>query len=279
MVTGSNSISTRAEFIDDAIEQLSANEGVLSIFHTEGGLSFSLAHASSGRVMLLVDYELDNRPDSGLELLNQFNETFHAYQLGWDVERFTWIPQELFLESETTQIGLKLLGINNAVATAIPELEAVLIHSPIPPVLERIAEALDGPALLPKPASDVLALGRHWKTRPGEHVYLHIEPEYLDILAFSNGKLQLHNRFVAKTNEDKLYFVLYAYEQLKFQTDEVPLKLSGSILENSELWKSFGKYIRNVEWLENLNQVHSTASIPQTQLRRYAPLIHLHSCV
>ncbi|KAB2808050.1 DUF3822 family protein [Phaeocystidibacter luteus] len=279
MVTGSKSISTRAEFIDDAIEQLSAVEGVLSIFHTEGGLSFSLAHASSGRVMLLVDYELDNRPESGLELLNQFNETFKSYQLGWDVERFTWIPQELFLESETTQLGSKLLGINNAIATPVPELEAVLIHSPIPPVLERIAEALEAPILLPKPASDALSLGRHWKTRPGEHVYLHLEKEYVDILAFSNGKLQLHNRFVAKTKEDKLYFVLYAYEQLKFHPDEVPLKLTGGILENDDLWKSFDKYVRNVEWLENLNQIHSTAAIPQSQLRQYAPLIHLHSCV
>ncbi len=278
MVTGNNSITTRGEFIDDALEQLDASEGILSIFQSEDGLSFSVAHRTSGQILLITDYKLDNRPDAGVELLQQFNEPFSEYRLGWDCKKWTWVPQELFDLKELGTLSETLLGTVQTTYTEVPDINAVLIHENVPPVLERIQEALESSTLLPHPAAEAISLTKHWKVRPGEHVYLHITTNSLNLLAVSNGKLQLHNTYETKSAEDQLYFVLYAYEQLKFNTDEVPLKVTGNILENDALWKSYKKYIRNVEWMENIGSIHSSYSIPQRQLHLFAPLIQLHVC-
>lgn len=277
MVTG-NKITTRAQFIDDAIDSTAADSSALSIFQSEDGLSFSLADVNTGKILLLTDYTLDQRPDAGLELLSQFNERFSKYFAGWQPEVYTWVPKELFNPEDAIEMGKQTLGISNASFTEVEELEAVLLHSPIPNVLERLVESLETVRVLPKPAADAIAVLKQWKRKPGEHVYLHIEKESIDILVLSNGKMLLQNSFKAKTGPDKLYFVLYALEQLKLEADHVPLKITGEILEKDDLWKTLETYVRYVDWLEEIDPIHSSAAIPKAQLKKYAPVVHLHSC-
>ncbi|NVK05743.1 MAG: DUF3822 family protein [Flavobacteriia bacterium] len=278
MVTGSNRITTRAEFIDSALESTPAEESSLSIFHSGNGLSFCLYHKASGKILLLVDYEHDGSSDTGMELLQQFNETFGKYILSWETDTYTWVPKELFNEKDVPSIAQKMLGKTDVQWTIIDELEAVLIHSTIPPVLERMAESLPAVTALPRPASSALALHRFWKTKPGEHVNIHVRSGALDILAFSNGKLILQNTYETDSIEDQLYFLTYAYEQLKFSPEEVPLKVSGDIVEGDRLWKTYQKYIRNVGWLGSVSNLKPSASIPTAAINQYASLVHLAAC-
>lgn len=278
MVTGNNTIVTRSEFIDRSIEQLSASEGILSIFQREDGLSFCLSHQPSGKVILLADYGISNEPSAGIELLKQFDESFGSYRLGWYTPHYTWIPKVLFDESQVAELGRKTLGPVRTQWIEVPESEAVILHEAIPAQLERIAEQLESPLILPEGAIQALAMTRYWKTRPGSHIYVHVEEKYLSLTAVSTGKLLLQNHYPTKTDEDRLYFILQAYEQLHFHPDEVPLKLSGYLTESGPFRKTISKYIRDVNWLENLGTIHPAESVPAHELRKYAPLIHLHSC-
>ncbi len=278
MVTGNNSIITKGEFIDDALEQLNPQEGILSIFHKEGGLSFSVANRKTGRLLLIADYKLDNRPEAGVELLQQFNEPFGAYHVGWDSSKWTWVPLELFSADDLPTLSETLLGTRQTTYTTVPSANAVLIHELAPPIIERLQDALEEYSAFPQPAAEAISLLNHWKNRPGQHMYVFVDLNKVHVLAISNGKIQLHNAFEAKTVEDQLYFVLYAYEQLNFNPDEVPLKLSGHLLEKDELWKAYAKYIRNVEWMENINPIHGSHAIPERQIHLFSPLIQLHLC-
>lgn len=278
MVTGSNQITTRAEFVDSALESTPADESSLSIFHSGNGLSFCLYHKISGKVLLLVDYEHDGRSETGMELLQQFNETFGHYTLAWETDTYTWIPKELFSESDVPVLAKKLLGTTDVQWTEVSEMDAVLIHSPLPPVLERVAESLPEVKLYPRPASSALALHRFWKKKPGDHVNIHIREGYLDILAFTNGKLVLQNTYETDSIEDQLYFLTYAYEQLKHSPEEVPLKVSGNLVEGDRLWKAYQKYIRNVSWLGSVSNLQASASVPTAAINQYASLLHLAAC-
>ncbi len=279
MVTGNSHITTRAEYIDGGLESTPASESLLSIFYSGDGLSFCLSHTPTKKILLLADYQLDTRPEAGLELLKQFNETFGEYILSWQVEHSTWVPKELLTQESIPTISKEVMGISKVQHTEIDELDATLLHEPIPPVLERIYESLSSAKLLPKPASEVIAFSRYWKSKPGDHFYLNVGENTIDIIAFSNGKLQLQNTYPTDSIEDQLYFVLYAYEQLKFNTEEVPLKITGSIEENSTLWNTYQKYIRNVDWLDHISGLNYSSAIPIASIRKYAPLVHLAACV
>lgn len=278
MVTGSNNIHTRCEYIDPAIEQLKADEGELSIFQWGDGLSFSLVHASTGKILLLTEYQLSSDPNSALELLSQFNEPFGSFKIGWKSPRSTWIPKALFDENLFPEYVKSTLGKGDFEFTVIEELEAVLIHEKMPAHLERVAENYTVHKSLPDPAIHALAIARHWKTRPGQHMYADYNKETLTMTAISNGKLLLQNTYHVATEEDALYYVLFAYEQLKFHQDEVPLKISGDLVEKHGLWSTLAKYIRDIEWLDNIGNIHPASAIPKNDIRLHAALIQNHTC-
>ena len=119
---------------------------------------------------------------------------------------------------------------------------------------------------------------RFWKKKPGDHVNIHIREGYLDILAFTNGKLVLQNTYETDSIEDQLYFLTYAYEQLKYSPEEVPLKVSGNLVEGDRLWKAYQKYIRNVGWLGSVSNLQASASVPTAAINQYASLVHLAAC-
>lgn len=279
MVTGSNQkIETRCEYIDSGLESLKASEGQLSIFLAGDGLSFSLIHRATGKVLLLNEYLLPNSPGSALEMLHQFNESFDSYMVGWQAEKHTWIPSDLFDESQLPTLVQDTLGITDYQFTEVPELNAVIVHSPLPESLERIVEALPEAKVLPHSAIHALALTKHWKTLPGDQLYCNIEEDVLSLTAISNGKLVLQNSFPADCNENRLYYLLFAFEQLKYHPDQVAIKLSGQVDENDAFWSQLEKYVRRIDLLENLDNIHPSSSIPQVELRKHAPLIQLHSC-
>lgn len=278
MVTGNNSIVTRGEFIDPAIEQLSSKEGELSIFQAGDGLSFSLAHQPTGRVVLLAEYELSSDPSAILELLKQFNEPFGSYKIGWKSQLNTWIPKALFDESKLSTYSESTLGKGKFDFTEMDEMDSILIHEPIPAQLERVVEAYPNPLALPDAGIHATAITRHWKTRPGEHVYIDYNNDALSVTAVSNGSLLLQNTYSIQSEEDALYYILFAYEQLKFNQDEVPMKVSGTLTENHGLWSTLSKYIRNIEWMEFTGNIHPSSAIPINELRVNAALIQLHSC-
>lgn len=278
MVTGNNSIVTRGEFIDPAIEQLSSKEGELSIFQAGDGLSFSLAHKPTGRIVLLAEYELSSDPNAVLELLKQFNEPFGSYKMGWKSNLNTWIPKALFDESKFSTYSEATLGKGDFAFTEMDEMESVLIHERIPAQLERVAEVYSNLLALPDAGIHATAITRHWKTRPGQHMYIDYNPGALSVTAVSNGSLLLQNTYAIQSEDDALYYVLFAYEQLKFNQDEVPMKVSGPLTENFGLWSTLSKYIRNIEWMEFTGSIHPSNAIPIVELRTNAALIQLHSC-
>lgn len=278
MVTGNNSIVTRGEFIDSAIEQLSSKEGELSIFLEGDGLSFSVLHKPSGKIVLLAEYQIDSNPSSVLELLKQFDEPFASYKIGWHSPKTSWIPQALFSEDQLNNLASKTLGEGQFTYTTVEELEAVVIHDFMPESLERVVEAYSNTLVLPDSAIHATAISRLWKTRPGEHLFVDKKENYISVAAISNGKLLLQNTFPIANDEDVLYYILYVYEQLKFHPDEVPMKVSGNLTENHGLWATLSKYIREIDWIESVGKVHPAHAIPVHEIRNNAALTHLHSC-
>ena len=69
----------------------------------------------------------------------------------------------------------------------------------------------------------------------------------MDMFAFDKGKLLLSNTFPCKQIPDKVYYMLYIWQQLGFSQEKDQLWLTGNIEAEEELMPELNKFIRNVK--------------------------------
>lgn len=63
----------------------------------------------------------------------------------------------------------------------------------------------------------------------------------------ANGILKFCNRFVYKTSQDLVYYILFTMNELEIEPDEIFLKLCGNINEQSEDFQVINQYLNNVK--------------------------------
>ena len=86
-------------------------------------------------------------------------------------------------------------------------------------------------------------------------VYVNVSSEIFDIVVIQNKQLCFSNSFSFETKEDFIYYILFTFEQLKLDVEEIQLYFTGDIELESELYNITYQYIRNVLFLESNNSI------------------------
>ncbi|MGB5818327.1 MAG: DUF3822 family protein [Saonia sp.] len=76
--------------------------------------------------------------------------------------------------------------------------------------------------------------------------YVHISKQQMDITILSQKKLLLHNNYTYHTKEDFIYYLLFALEQLKLDTETIKLRLFGRIEEGDDIYNICYEYVKNI---------------------------------
>ncbi|MDD4142142.1 MAG: DUF3822 family protein [Bacteroidales bacterium] len=79
----------------------------------------------------------------------------------------------------------------------------------------------------------------------GDCVFANFRDKLLEIVVFHNGKLMAANTFAVNSDEDILYFILYAFNNYKLDGDFVPLTLYGDVQPSSSIFQIVPRYIKN----------------------------------
>ena len=82
------------------------------------------------------------------------------------------------------------------------------------------------------------------KNNTSSNVYLNINKSKIDLILISENKLKFINTFDFTCEEDILYYVLFCYEQLNLNPENIPVIISGRF--NESIYNIIYKYIRNV---------------------------------
>ena len=82
--------------------------------------------------------------------------------------------------------------------------------------------------------------------RPGHQVFANVRDGQVQVLFFDGKDLIFANSFPFKTSQDFAYFILNVYEQFKLSPETTPLSISGSLTEDSDLFKVIYRYIRYI---------------------------------
>jgi hypothetical protein len=111
-----------------------------------------------------------------------------------------------------------------------------------------------------------------------EKVLVNIGKHRIDIIHATKEKLKFCNSFKFDMDEDMIYFLLNVYQQLGFDTNIMPVILSGEIEKDSSVYQMIYKYIRNVSFVRTADIIqfapYSAAILPH----RYFTLFNSFVC-
>jgi hypothetical protein len=111
------------------------------------------------------------------------------------------------------------------------------------------------------------------------HVHINIQPLHFDILVTSGNNLQMHNTFKYHDVKEFLYFVLFAFDQLKLDTLSTKIFLSGSITKSDEIFSLLKKYIKQVELCVETMHFKFSNVFKGIPLQNHINLLNIPLCV
>ena len=89
----------------------------------------------------------------------------------------------------------------------------------------------------------------------GYAVFAHLRGQKVQISVFERKNLVLFNAYDFSKPSDLLYYVLLVYQQFDLNPLEIPLTLSGTLMEDSEIFRLLLRYIRPMRFPPNLESM------------------------
>ncbi len=245
--------SVKTELIDPSIENTQPEHCNLSILFQKDGLVFSILRNDLGKYIVLGEYEASGEIKDlpGLfSFTEQLQGPFAEVHLGYYTPKFTLIPQSLYNADDKAAYAQFQFEVDESEEIKHDVLSThglVVLYAMKKDVSQLLEELFEFSKPRHAATYTISYYLDQYKNKPGEHVHVQLWRRHLEVIAIKNGKLQVCSSFDFQTNEDVLYFILNIYEQLDFNPEVVPVKLSGEILKGTELWQLLERYIRFVE--------------------------------
>lgn len=86
--------------------------------------------------------------------------------------------------------------------------------------------------------------------------WIHIHPNYIEVMAKQNRTLLFYNMFDIQTASDILYYVLFSLEQLKLLPKDTDVFISGNISLQHTIFQLLQKYVHSVQVLHHHPKLH-----------------------
>jgi hypothetical protein len=109
-------------------------------------------------------------------------------------------------------------------------------------------------------AAPLLSAWRAAASAEGFSVFANLRGQSAQLAVFDRQNLAFYNTFPFVKPSDLLYFVLLAYEQSGIRPLEVPLVVSGPLLEDSEMYRLLHRYVGAIRFAP------SSARLPDAHL-------------
>lgn len=109
-------------------------------------------------------------------------------------------------------------------------------------------------------------------------VFVHVHGASFEMLVIRNGKLHFLNQFRYHTPEDFIYFILFSFDQLRLNPENVQLVLSGDIFKGSANYEILYKYIRNISFSQRNQTFEYSYVLEELPVHQHAVLFNAQLC-
>ena len=218
---------------------------------SNASIQYAIQDKNSHALLLLFRQDIDAQDDLAeniRKLLREEEELLAKYHkvtvLVWS-PAFTLRPENLKSKDKDTEFLEFLFGLPYPGAlseTLIQSKVKAIYHLPSQ-LLKEIKSTFDSVEIR---HSSAALLDHYFKLNSAtgkSKIYAHLHRPFVEITLIKNGQLHYHNSFEFHSKEDLVYYILLLYEQWELDREEIPLILSGDILQDSSVYPLLYKYI------------------------------------
>lgn len=108
---------------------------------------------------------------------------------------------------------------------------------------------------------------------------LHFQETHFEIIYIKEKKLIFYNTFNYQTTEDIIYYLLFVYEQLQLNPENIEVSIIGEVDKNSAVHIMIKKYIRNVKFEDRANDFSYSYGFNDISQHYYFILLNQNLCV
>jgi hypothetical protein len=149
-------------------------------------------------------------------------------------------------------------------AYPLTQMDAVLLYAASEDTMGKIVRQYPASSVFHHSAPWLETLCLQAKSADGIHVHVEILEEGIQLAAFDESKLLIHNTFLCSSAEDRLYYTLFVSEQLRISPQRDRFYLSGLFRKGDDTHQLFRSYIK--ELLTESRPSYYNYSLPLTEL-------------
>ena len=255
------SLEPNISITDQSLSRGACFNYILTVQLSFHGLSFCILDAERHKYISLASYTFQRNIKAGLidqieqviESNDLLKEKFKSSRVIVESPDFTFIPEPLFekekaslylefnnnVESDNTQIfSDKLINLEAYNVYAVPNMlvDAWQTYFPEAAVSHFLSSLIE-------------SLLIRYKNIPVENrLFAYVRSHYFDIVFIDGNRLKYCNSFMYRSKEDLAYFLIFVFEQLQLNPENVCLKLMGEIVKASVSFDFLYRYIRNIDF-------------------------------
>ena len=240
-------------------------------FHLDG-FSFCITDNSTGDIVYFFKKLFEEKqmtPEILMQKVNaQFKEDtylqkdFSSILVIHENNLSTLVPNKYFSEDKLVEylnFNIKTLATDYIAFDEIQEMNAKNVYVPYVHINNYLFQNFGTfeykhhtTVLIQK----LLSLGHYEEKK----VYVNVASKNFDVIVIQNKQLKFSNSFHFETKEDFIYYILFTFEQLKLDVENIELYFCGDIELESEIYNSTYQYIRNIFFLESNNPIFDQIS-------------------
>jgi len=178
-----------------------------------------------------------------------FAWSFRRVRWAWVGANATLVPRRLF-RAEDLPAYFKLLLHPAAYVYGydeLPELDCFVVYA-LDTDWVRLAEQYLPQAVQTHFAQPLLRSWRSVAPSGDYDVRLPLHQKSAQIAVFDRQNLLFYNTFTFNHANDLLYFTLLTYEQFRLNPAEIPLTISGHLLEDSDGWRTLYRFVEHLRF-------------------------------
>lgn len=258
------------------------NAKTLSILIARDGLSFCVSEKSL--VVKSFSEQKFSSPQTPENLLKEI-QSFFTYSFSEQTSAignvkvlyanplYALVPRVYFDQdhlSDYLKFNTKLLPTDELTFDKLKESEANLVYIPYTNINNFLFEKF-GEFNYKHAVSDFVDYCKTQMKTEGVSAYINVFSTHFDLCVFKEGRILLCNSYDYFSPEDFVYYALFAFEQLKLDTETLDLKLCGDLEKESRVFELLYTYIRNVSFMDAPHHL----KIEDTKLKQANPYKHL----
>lgn len=238
------------------IDFTQSEQYTLSIRLSADGFSFSIYNPLADNDFCFVPHPVNAAYSMTANLKEMLAETDalkHPYKridILYDSPRFTTVPLELFEDEQMDAVfyhNFPPQGNNEIVlCNVLGKSNVVILFAMDKHAHQLVAEHFPTARFFSTISPLTEFFARKSRLGNSRKLYAHLRERLMEVFCYDRGKLLLINSFSCKHTADRVYYLLYIWQQLGYDQERDELHLTGTLADKEELLKVLRGYLRQV---------------------------------